>query len=391
MVKLRRVFELELYLESKKDLDDLKDYLGDTLFDNYMKIRDKISDPNFKDFSKLKKMDKKDIQDFVSSFQSKSSKRKSDKTEGAKKLYEDSDWVVYRITTPQSAKLYGKGTKWCISGEGVFDDDGSRYFDKYIKERNLDGGYYFYLNKKDPSEKYCVLQTKQGKIDSIWDSKDRSVGSSVHSLFSVDLPDIPDVNLHRNNIDKLCFMLRNLPSSYDINLIEKEISSVDDLNKVDGLGELPLNIATIHGYKDIVEVLLRHGANPNSKDSDGKNSLFLLESVFKRSIHLDILCILVDHGADVNSIARYNKTPLMENIFSISVTSFLLEHGADPNKKDAFDNTALLLADHYYVVLDLLKYGADPNVINDMGETPLMKFSTNKRICSLLKEYGAKE
>ena len=43
MVKLRRVYESILTLESKKDLDDLKVYLGDKLFDDYMKIRDKIT------------------------------------------------------------------------------------------------------------------------------------------------------------------------------------------------------------------------------------------------------------------------------------------------------------------------------------------------------------
>lgn len=39
MVKLKRVSVVERYiLESKKDLDDLKVYLGDALFDDYMKI-----------------------------------------------------------------------------------------------------------------------------------------------------------------------------------------------------------------------------------------------------------------------------------------------------------------------------------------------------------------
>ena len=42
MVKLHRVFESDLYLESKKDLDDLNNYLVDRLFDDYMKIRDRI-------------------------------------------------------------------------------------------------------------------------------------------------------------------------------------------------------------------------------------------------------------------------------------------------------------------------------------------------------------
>ena len=50
MVKLRRVSELELYLESKKDLDDLKNHLGDNLYNSYMQIRNKI--PSNSDLNK---------------------------------------------------------------------------------------------------------------------------------------------------------------------------------------------------------------------------------------------------------------------------------------------------------------------------------------------------
>ena len=175
MVKLRRVIESELYLESKKDLDDLKNYLGDKLFDDYMKIRDRIpKDQNeFKDFSKLKKMDKKDIQDFVSSFQSKSSKRKSDKTEGAEKIYDGDEWVIYKITTYPAAQLYGKGTKWCITGRYPgHEEKGQEYFDSYIEDNNLDGGYYFLINKDDPSYKFCILRYASGGIDSMWNASD---------------------------------------------------------------------------------------------------------------------------------------------------------------------------------------------------------------------------
>ena len=175
MVKLRRVFESDLYLESKKDLDDLKSFLGDTLFDDYMKIRDRIpKDQNeFKDFSKLKKMDKKDIQDFVSSFQSKSSKRKSDKVEGAEKIYDGDEWVIYKITTYPAAQLYGKGTKWCITGRYPgHEEKGEKYFNDYIKQRRLDDGYYFLINKYDPSYKFCILRYASGGIDSMWNASD---------------------------------------------------------------------------------------------------------------------------------------------------------------------------------------------------------------------------
>ena len=225
MVKLRRVFESELYLESKKDLDDLKSFLGDNLFDDYMKIRDRIpsvSDQNkkypafsdkewddeteklfikkysnlrkdpiiqkskeysdtpnissisdnnknrslslyskmrdfvldtystYRDFNKLKKQDKDVIQDFVSSYISTGDKKKQDKVEGAEKIYDGEEWVIYKITTYPAAQLYGSGTKWCITGRYPgHEERGEEYFNDYINKRNLDGGYYFLINKKE--------------------------------------------------------------------------------------------------------------------------------------------------------------------------------------------------------------------------------------------------
>ena len=234
MVKLRRVFESDLYLESKKDLDDLKNYLGDKLFDDYMKIRDRIPSPydlkkkypefnddkewgketedlfikkynliiedpilrlsfyrdlpslhnymldstnidtylnnyvklrdyiletysKFRNFSRLKKQDKEYIQSFISTYLSTGDKKKSDKIEGAEKIYEDSDWAVYKITDYTAAKLYGSGTKWCITSS----INGNSWFHSYIDNKNLDGGYYFYLSKKNPKEKFLVFLIQQ--------------------------------------------------------------------------------------------------------------------------------------------------------------------------------------------------------------------------------------
>lgn len=52
MVKLRRISESELFLESEKDKEDLKNHLGEDLYNDYMKIRDRIpKDQNdYKDF-----------------------------------------------------------------------------------------------------------------------------------------------------------------------------------------------------------------------------------------------------------------------------------------------------------------------------------------------------
>jgi len=337
MVKLKR--SLEITLESKKDLDDLKAYLGQDLFDDYMKIRDKISkDQNdFKDFQKLKKKDKKDISNFIDSFQSKSDKKKSDKTEGAEKLYEDDDWVVYKITTYPAAQLYGKGTKWCIAGRYPgHEGKGEKYFNDYIESRRLDGGYYFYLNKKNPNEKYCVLQSKYGNINSIWDAKDKENGDNGKVFFQktgVVLPKVKGVNLQ--NIPEKDIIGRDLHNAIikkDIDLIKKILKNNPDLDfendpMFDGSF---LELAIKEGSENIIQLLLDFGADPNLDNG-----------------YLIMLAI---------------NTLLFEPLeSSLNIIKLLLENGADPNVKNGFGETPLGLAqmwDNTSLVSLLKKYGA---------------------------------
>lgn len=266
MVKLRRVSESELYLESKKDLDDLKAYLGDALFDDYMKIRDKISDPNFKDFSKLKKMDKKDVQDFVTSFQSKSDKKKADKKEGAEKIFENPDWVVYKITTYPAAQLYGKNTKWCITGRYPgHEDKGEGYFQDYINARHLDGGYYFFIDKHYSDRKYCVLRHRNGQIDSIWNAEDSELADADPMEAPMDLEEIADdlpdgmgedlmdyLDSAGENFDPIDALIRELrkgPEEWDMERIKDYAYSVSDF----GLDDLDEFYDALSDSRDITD------------------------------------------------------------------------------------------------------------------------------------------
>ena len=189
----RRVEELEnLVLEGKRDQEILNNFLGDDYYNKFQSVKNKIKDPEYKDIYKIIKKDPDEIKNYIDTVQSSSDKRREDK-KGAQLLYEDDDWKVYRITTYPAAQLYGKGTKWCITGRyDGHEERGEEYFYDYIKENNLDGGYYFYLNKKDPYEKYCVLQTTNRKIDSIWDADDTNRGTVD---IGINLPEIPQVNI----------------------------------------------------------------------------------------------------------------------------------------------------------------------------------------------------
>ena len=189
MVKLRRVCEYNCF-ESDKDKEDLKKYLGDDLYNDYMKIRNKIpKDQNdYKDFQKLKNLPIKDVQSFVNNFQSETDKRKEAK-KGGKEIYNDSDWTVIRITTYPAAKYYGSGTKWCITGRYPGHEElGPQYFQDYIEDNVLDGGYYFCIDKHNPNRKYCILRYENGDIHSIWDATDSEIQDVDKSEAPDDLP-----------------------------------------------------------------------------------------------------------------------------------------------------------------------------------------------------------
>lgn len=368
MVKLRRVYESEnLTLESKKDLDALKEYLGQNLFDAYMKIRDKIpKDQNeFKDFQKLKKLPIKDVQNFVDSFQSKSGKKKSAKAEGAEKLYEDSDWVVYRITTYPAAQLYGKGTKWCIAGMYPgHEGRGQEYFDDYIEDNNLDGGYYFYISKKNPSEKYCVLQTKDKEIHSIWDAEDENQGVSLEDLpDDVILPEVKGINIKPYSIETLCRAMSTYFYPSDVLYRMIDSMSTEDLNQY-YRKETPIFYAINSPRKDcftIINKLLDKGVNVNlrSKDTQGNSPISIGTG------DPEILKLLLNNskGVDIDIQDNEGLTPLFY---------------------------ASCVYNNYDSAKFLLEHGADPNIKTNEGDTILGK-TIRQRIKDLLIQYGAKE
>jgi len=173
---LRRVKFLEaLIIEGKQDQEVLRNYLGDEYYNKFLAIKDKIKDPGYKDIYQLIKKDPNEVKAYIDSIKSNRDLRKNDK-DGANLIYQDDLWKVYRITTYPAARLYGSGTKWCITGRYGMDDDpgGPDFFRDYIEDEDLDGGYYFYI-KNDGKTKYCLLRQTDGEIHSIWNAIDNDI------------------------------------------------------------------------------------------------------------------------------------------------------------------------------------------------------------------------
>ena len=204
------------------------------------------------------------------------------------------------------------------------------------------------------------------------------------------------------------------------------ITHPEHVNAVGGEYQFPLLAVLGEGHIEIVELLLKHGADIDIREAMGKTMLlmaitwledndilldtveFLLthgvdvnaqDDTFTSSLHLaggysftwPVVTILLKHGADVNSQDNNCKTPLHRLLEAeiydgkdeddSNQVRLLLEHGAEVNRRDKEHQTPLLLAmkrSWFKTARILVEHGADANTANRGGKTLLhILFSDN--------------
>lgn len=193
-----------------------------------------------------------------------------------------------------------------------------------------------------------------------------------------------------------------------------------DVNARDHESNTPLHFAVAHysNSREVMKILLDHGADPNIQNAEGATPLHLVaQSRFGVSTPPDPAQLLLDHGADpairctkctfhrgatalflvacsgngerakilldggaeVDAVTDRGDTPLMCAARSgafmlVEIVSLLVSHGADPNRRGEKGRTALHYAaekGHSSRVKTLLARGADPRIRDDAGETAL--------------------
>jgi ankyrin repeat protein len=222
-------------------------------------------------------------------------------------------------------------------------------------------------------------------------------------------------------------------------LLEKSLLTIDvlqilinnnwNINQiVDSKNETTiLHIVSSKHMHNLINFLLKNGANPNALNKNKYNplqcylsastiveietvKLFLnsgcdinnktllrntsLELIIQNQDNLNLVKFCVQNGANINNLNTANKSLLVicaTKNYSNSI-KYLLKIGENPNTKCA--NYPLIIYcknGNLKAIKSLLKYGANPNVVNCYGESAFNVISNIKekiKIIKLLLKYG---
>ena len=194
-------------------------------------------------------------------------------------------------------------------------------------------------------------------------------------------------------------LLKDLNAESRKAALETKIKDGDDL-------ATPLIIAARDGKLDFLKVLLRYEANIEARGTIKIESGEFSEVVedctalwiaaFKG--HFDVVRLLIEQNAEVDSRTSTNSTPLRAAAFKGHLGSVrcLVENGADVNARKNFNDTLLMVAcykGHLDVASYLVKHGANMNLQDHHGRSCLHYASERghvQLVCELLA-LGAKQ
>jgi ankyrin repeat protein len=215
-----------------------------------------------------------------------------------------------------------------------------------------------------------------------------------------------------------------------------------DLNAVDPEHATALLRAITNSHYDTAAVLIEHGADTNIADTAAMGPLYATADmntlgevygrpprhVTDRHTALDVLTMLLEHGADANAALKTptltrahtpgdftlgtGTTALMRAAFhgDYRAMEILLAHGADATLTQKSGGTALMLAsglgrgtsafaEDYGTENDLfnaaklaIEHGADVNAVNDQGAAAVHYAARSglNSVITLLAQHGAK-
>ena len=124
---------------------------------------------------------------------------KKKEKDGARLIYSDSNWKVYKITTYEASVKYGANTKWCISGSKRWSNgaNGRGYWNDYTSKGVK---FYFFIGN---NTKYALALYPNDKDFEIFDAQD----ISISYIPNAPIIDEIKVDYYSHNEDRLMLNL----------------------------------------------------------------------------------------------------------------------------------------------------------------------------------------
>ncbi|MEC4176672.1 ankyrin repeat domain-containing protein [Adlercreutzia sp. R7] len=157
----------------------------------------------------------------------------------------------------------------------------------------------------------------------------------------------------------------------DSQLVAKAIAAGANVNERDTYNNTivtPIVEAARQRSQEILDILLKAGADPNFAQANGETALGLAA----QNSDYSIAATLLDAGADPNAITPVG--PPMVVAANIAIMDLLMSHGANPNKPDADEDLPIvgsIVCRDYEASYFLRLAGSDLQHKNLQGKTPL--------------------
>lgn len=160
-------------------------------------------------------------------------------------------------------------------------------------------------------------------------------------------------------------------SSEKVETVRLLINHGMDVTAKDESLSTPLHLASSSGVPDIVRLLIESGADVTAKNRSSRTPLHLASSwVSIHRRHCCYVCIMLDINEQDD---YYHRLPPELNK-KLDIMRLLIDHGADPALLDETNSTPLHLAAYYGTpdtVQLLIEHGADATSKDGSGKTPL--------------------
>jgi hypothetical protein len=170
-------------------------------------------------------------------------------------------------------------------------------------------------------------------------------------------------------------LMQHAVDTNDTEIVHYVLSQNDNqIHTKDAYEGTPLHHAAAHANLNIIKMLIEHGANPNAKDFYGKTPLF--KAIYNQN-NLQIMKFLIQHGANAFQEDTFENSLLHEAVGwqgrgSVELVHFLLALGLNPNKKNSEHETPLNIAEY---------------MIETSKRSPRKK--AYKEIVDLLRQYAS--